>query len=116
LDLFIQGANQIGEDSRIKFEQGPGEIILVCRAAERGDQGRYLITLKNPKGSDTATVNVIILDKPGSPEGPLEVTKITADGCKLAWNPPKVRIFIISSNLYFHFIFTIRAEKYIHNF
>jgi hypothetical protein len=86
----FQGAKQIGEDGRITFEQLDGEVVLVCRAAVKGDQGNYSVTLKNPKGSDTARVNVIVLDKPGAPEGPLEVTKVTADGCKLAWNPPKV--------------------------
>jgi len=76
-------------------------VVLVCRAAQKGDQGRYNVTLKNPKGSDTAHINLVILDKPGSPEGPLEVSKVTADGCKLAWSPPKVRIiyaYIIVNN------------------
>lgn len=50
------------------------------------------MTLKNPKGSDTVTVNVTVVDKPGIPEGPLEVSKVTADGCKLDWKPPKVNI------------------------
>lgn len=86
----MQGPKQIGEDGRISFERQEGEILLVCRSAIRGDQGNYTVTLKNPKGSDTARVNVIVLDKPSAPEGPLEVSKITPDSCKLAWNPPKV--------------------------
>ena len=56
--------------------------------------------MKNPKGSDTAHVNLIILDKPGTPEGPLEVSKVTADGCKLAWNPPKVKKVAVKCMLY----------------
>lgn len=28
-------------------------------------------------------------DKPTAPEGPLEVTDVHAEGCKLKWNPPK---------------------------
>ncbi len=31
----------------------------------------------------------IILDKPGAPEGPLEVTDVHKDGCKLHWKKPK---------------------------
>ena len=92
-----QGSKEIGEDGRITFEKTPDEIVLVCRSALKGDQGHYNITLKNPKGSDTAHVNLIILDKPGTPEGPLEVSKVTADGCKLAWNPPKVRKWMLIS-------------------
>ena len=85
-----QGGKQVGEDGRIKFELVGDEVILVCRAAEKADQGRYSITLKNPVGSDTAHVNLIVLDKPGAPEGPLEVSDITPESCKLAWKPPTV--------------------------
>ena len=63
---------------------------MICRSAEKGDEGNYTVTLKNPKGSDTARVHLIVLDRPGAPEGPLEVSKITPESCKLAWNPPKV--------------------------
>lgn len=33
---------------------------------------------------------VIAIDPPGKPEGPLDVTDITADSCLLKWKPPKV--------------------------
>jgi len=86
---WFNGPKELVESGRIKFEQTPTEVVLVCSAAEKGDQGRISVTLKNPKGSDTAQINLVIVDKPGAPEGPLEVSKVTADGCKLAWNPPK---------------------------
>lgn len=31
----------------------------------------------------------VLLDKPGKPEGPLEVTDVHKEGCKLKWNKPK---------------------------
>ena len=93
-----QGGKPIGDDERFSVEVRPDEVILTCRAAKKEDQGRYSVTLKNPKGTDTAYVNVTVVGKPGSPEGPIEVSKITPDSCKLAWQPPKVlphRFFII---------------------
>lgn len=30
----------------------------------------------------------IFLDKPSPPNGPLKVSDVHADGCKLAWKPP----------------------------
>lgn len=94
MDLYyfccIQGPREVKEDSRIKFELLENEIVLTCRAAERADEGPYSITLRNPKGSDTARIKLTVLDKPGTPEGPLEVSKITPDSCSLAWKPPMV--------------------------
>ena len=91
--LRLQGPKEVKEDNRITFEQLEDEIVLVCRSAERPDEGNYSVNLRNNKGSDTANIRVIILDKPGAPEGPLEVSKITPESCTLKWNPPKVRFF-----------------------
>ncbi len=62
----IQGAKEIVPDSRISFEQTEDEIILHCRAAEKGDEGNYAVTLKNEKGQDTANINVIVQGKTDS--------------------------------------------------
>lgn len=80
------------EDGRIKFEVTDGEVILHCKEAKKGDQGRYSIVLKNPKGSDTAHVNVNVVGKPSAPEGPLKVSKITPESCYLNWEPPTVNM------------------------
>ena len=77
-------------NDRISFEQLEDETVLVCRSAERLDEGSYTITLRNVKGSDTAIICVTTLDKPSAPEGPLDVSKITPESCNLKWNPPKV--------------------------
>ena len=98
LSSFEQGSKEVVPNDRIKIEQLDDEFVLICKAAEKGDQGRYAITLRNPKGSDTAHVNLIVLDKPAAPEGPLEASKITPDSCKLAWNPPKVSGIVVVVN------------------
>jgi hypothetical protein len=46
---------------------------LVIRPVQRGDSGEYTVTASNSSGKDTVTVNVIVTDKPTSPEGPLQV-------------------------------------------
>lgn len=33
-------------------------------------------------------VRIIILDKPGKPEGPIKISDIHKEGCSLKWNPP----------------------------
>lgn len=62
---------------------------LVITDTERKLSGIYTIFAENTSGSDEATVEVVILDKPSKPEGPLEVTDVHKEGCKLHWNKPK---------------------------
>ncbi|ESO03551.1 hypothetical protein HELRODRAFT_191869 [Helobdella robusta] len=86
---WFNGPRQINEDGRISFEIKDDEVVLLCKSAEKADAGRISAVLKNVKGSDTAYVNLVVVDKPGAPEGPLEVSKVTPESCKLSWNPPK---------------------------
>uniref|UniRef100_A0A3Q3E2Y6 Titin n=1 Tax=Hippocampus comes TaxID=109280 RepID=A0A3Q3E2Y6_HIPCM len=39
-------------------------------------------------GEPAVQVNVVVLDKPGEPQGPLTVTDITKDQCCLSWKAP----------------------------
>lgn len=62
---------------------------LAITDTERKLSGIYTIFAENSSGTDEATVEVIILDKPSKPEGPLEVSDVHKEGCKLKWNKPK---------------------------
>ena len=57
-------------------------------AAQRADAGVYTIKVSNEFGADEGQVRVLVLDRPCAPEGPLEVSDVTADSCKLSWKPP----------------------------
>lgn len=57
--------------------------------ATRRDAGRYKVIATNKYGYDEAEIEVQVLSKPSAPEGPLEVSDIHAEGCKLKWRKPK---------------------------
>ena len=57
----LQGPKEIMEDNRIKMTVEPDAVYLNCKSAVKGDEGRYSITLKNIKGTDTANVNVKVV-------------------------------------------------------
>ena len=57
----LKGTKEISPDTRIAIDQVDEDIVLSCRAAQKSDQGKYSVTLKNKLGQDTATVNVIVL-------------------------------------------------------
>lgn len=54
----------------------------------RKHTGTYKIRAVNEHGEDEATVEVNVLGAPGKPKGPLEVSNITKDSCKLKWKKP----------------------------
>jgi len=56
--------------------------------AQRSDCGRYMISLFNPAGEESATAMVVVVGKPTPPSGPLEVKEVTREGCVLCWDPP----------------------------
>ncbi|CAL1540886.1 unnamed protein product, partial [Lymnaea stagnalis] len=86
---WSHGGLPLSEDSRIKFEIKPDLITLRCKSAELKDAGKYTLTLSNEKGSDNVSLNVLVVDAPAKPEGPLEVKDVTPESCFLTWNPPR---------------------------
>lgn len=78
-----------GADIRMKLITEDYNIKLKVTDAKRSDTGMYTLTATNINGSDTASVNVTVLDVPSPPEGPLAVNDMTKSGCNLRWRPPK---------------------------
>lgn len=73
--------------SRIENEDYNTKLTIVD--STRKDTGTYKLKAENINGVDEAEVEVIILDKPSKPEGPLEVSDVHKEGCKLKWKKPK---------------------------
>lgn len=78
---------EAGPNCRIENEDYNTKLTLLNTT--RGNSGTYKIFAQNDSGTDEAEVEVHILDKPSKPEGPLEVTDVHKEGCKLKWNKPK---------------------------
>lgn len=62
---------------------------MTIRPAQRGDSGEYTVTATNSSGKDTVTIKVTVTDKPSAPEGPLQISDVHKEGCKLKWKRPK---------------------------
>ncbi|XP_074660014.1 twitchin-like [Tubulanus polymorphus] len=86
---WAKDGNPVNPDDRHAIDTDMLESILGVKKATKDDAGRYVIQLKNEKGTDTVPINVKIVDAPEKPEGPIEVSKITPDSCTLKWSAPK---------------------------
>lgn len=62
---------------------------LDIKEAVRAMTGTYRILATNEHGKDEAEVEITVLSAPGKPGGPLKVTDVTKNGCKLAWKKPE---------------------------
>ena len=54
----------------------------------REDAGKYTVTASNPHGSDKGDLEVIVVDKPGPPRGPLSYDHVTGTSVTMSWLPP----------------------------
>ena len=62
--------------------------IWEIKDAIRKDTQKYKVRAENENGYDEEWVELVVLGPPARPEGPLEVTGVHANGCKLHWRPP----------------------------
>ena len=86
---WLKNGEPLAENERVKFDLKPQEADFVAQNASLKDSGVYTCVLKNDLGQDKVSINVVVLDKPSQPQGPIEASEITADGCTLTWKPPK---------------------------
>ena len=79
---------KIEESDRVEMQTYGKQTILEIPFARRSDSGRYTLTLENELGKCSASGNVIVLDRPAKPEGPLKVTDITRESCRVSYGLP----------------------------
>ncbi|CAJ0936046.1 unnamed protein product, partial [Mesorhabditis belari] len=83
------GGKELKNGGRIKLENPPNVTKFQMRQTERGDTGKYTLKAQNENGTDSATCNVTVIDKPSPPQGPLEVSNVQANQVTLDWKPPE---------------------------
>ncbi|XP_013148822.1 PREDICTED: twitchin isoform X2 [Papilio polytes] len=76
-------------EERLKIENKDYHTSFSLLKVTRADSGKYTVTAKNDSGTDTVDVEVSVVSKPTKPKGPLQVSDVKADGCKLKWEPPE---------------------------
>uniref|UniRef100_A0AAF5DMX8 non-specific serine/threonine protein kinase n=1 Tax=Strongyloides stercoralis TaxID=6248 RepID=A0AAF5DMX8_STRER len=78
----------VENSDRMKVVNNEEKTKFIVKRAARGDTGTYIIKAENVNGTDTAEVNVTVVDRPSEPRGPLDISDINENGCTLAWKPP----------------------------
>lgn len=73
---------------RFNSEVTPDSLIITLRESAAVDAGRYNITASNSSGTTKSFVNIVVLDRPSVPIGPIEIYDATEDSVSLKWLPP----------------------------
>uniref|UniRef100_A0A663MB66 Titin n=1 Tax=Athene cunicularia TaxID=194338 RepID=A0A663MB66_ATHCN len=85
---WYKGDKELEETARYEIKNTDFSALIIVKDAVRVDGGQYILEASNVAGTKTVPVNVKVLDRPGPPEGPVQVTGVTAEKCSLAWSPP----------------------------
>nr|XP_033483689.1 immunoglobulin-like and fibronectin type III domain-containing protein 1 isoform X4 [Epinephelus lanceolatus] len=86
---WFKDGTEIKDGGGVKIVREPNHSRLLLRDCLRTDAGEIKIQLKNPFGVAEATSRLIVLDRPGPPEGPVEAVETTSSLIEIKWNPPK---------------------------
>ncbi|KAL7668242.1 hypothetical protein ACOME3_008952 [Neoechinorhynchus agilis] len=75
--------------SDLKLQVQDGQVLVSSDKAELNQAGAYTFSLENVHGKETGVVNLVVLDTPSQPNGPIQVANLRPDGCRISWEPPK---------------------------
>lgn len=84
---WLKGA-EIKAEGNIDITNVPYNTKLSIVDSLRVNSGLWKVRAVNEHGEDEADVEITILSAPGRPKGPLKVSDITKNGCKLKWDKP----------------------------
>lgn len=73
---------------RFHTETTAESFIINLKESVAADAGRYDITAANSSGTTKSFVNIVVLDRPGPPVGPVVLSDITEESVTLRWQPP----------------------------
>ena len=78
---------EISVSSRIHIQVTEEFVSIIVKKSTKADAGQYRLKLMNDSGYDTATFNVIVLDRPGPPRK-IYATDFAGESFNLNWSAP----------------------------
>lgn len=81
--------DQLFAGSKISIENTAKSSVFQNKNAVRADSGKYRLTLTNSSGSFVSEADVVVLDKPTPPEGPLILEEVRAEHITVKWRKPR---------------------------
>ncbi|XP_061679568.1 titin-like [Syngnathoides biaculeatus] len=86
--LWFKNGRTISTKGRIEITATKTHTSLLIRESIRKDSGQYILTLQSTVGTTSIAITCRVLDRPGPPAGPLQISGLSAEKVTLSWGPP----------------------------
>uniref|UniRef100_A0A8B9HRA1 Immunoglobulin like and fibronectin type III domain containing 1, tandem duplicate 1 n=1 Tax=Astyanax mexicanus TaxID=7994 RepID=A0A8B9HRA1_ASTMX len=86
---WYKDGEELVPDTNCKIEISEGQSRLLMTKLQRKDTGEIKVKIKNEFGTVEAVTNLVVLDKPTPPLGPLEIVEASSNCVEIKWRPPK---------------------------
>lgn len=80
---------QLSDNEHVKIVNKDYLTEFSLKDALRNQSGKYKIVAENINGSDEEIITINVISPPSKPKGPLKISKVQAEGCKLQWEAPE---------------------------
>ncbi|XP_054889486.1 titin-like [Poeciliopsis prolifica] len=87
--FWLKNGRNISTKGRVEILATNSHTSLLIRESVRKDSGQYTLTVQNAGGATSRAITCKVLDIPGPPVGPLEVSGLSAEKCTISWGPPQ---------------------------
>uniref|UniRef100_A0A8C5LHL9 Myosin-binding protein H-like n=1 Tax=Jaculus jaculus TaxID=51337 RepID=A0A8C5LHL9_JACJA len=74
--------------SRVSVRNGEQDSILFIREAQRADSGRYQLRVQLGGLEATATIDILVIERPGPPRS-IKLVDVWGSNATLEWTPPQ---------------------------
>uniref|UniRef100_A0A6I8QSE0 Titin n=1 Tax=Xenopus tropicalis TaxID=8364 RepID=A0A6I8QSE0_XENTR len=85
---WTKDGQPLKQTTRVNVTDTPNLTVLNIKETSKDDSGMYAISVSNILGQKVASIEIITLDKPDPPCGPVKFDDISAESITLSWNPP----------------------------
>ncbi|KAB1273391.1 Myosin-binding protein H-like [Camelus dromedarius] len=76
------------DTSRVSVRNGDHDSILFIREAQRADSGRYQLSVQLGRLEATATIDILVIERPGPPQS-IKLVDFWGSSAALEWTPPQ---------------------------
>ncbi|XP_015319338.1 myosin-binding protein H-like isoform X1 [Bos taurus] len=76
------------DTSRVSVRNGERDSILFIREAQRADSGRYQLSVQLGGLEATATIDILVIERPGPPQS-IKLVDVWGSSATLEWTPPQ---------------------------